>query len=97
MATPKTIRLFDEISVLHEIIHDNSQIHKLRECIDPYSVPIKRHGILRRAMAQLHYRQHPIDLASLARYLEDHALLDEIGGSSYLQFIADFPSATSLN
>lgn len=95
MAIPRTIRLFDEISVLHEIIHDNSQIHKLRECIDPYSVSIKRHRILRQAIAQLYYLQHPIDLASLAWYLEDHALLDDIGGSSYLQFIADFPNSTS--
>ena len=87
MATPTTIRLFDEISVLNEIINDNSKIHKLRECIDPYSVSIKRHRILRQAIAQLYILQHPIDLTSLTWYLADHALLNNVGGSRYLLFI----------
>lgn len=97
MATPITIRLFDEISVLNEIINDNSKIHKLRECIDPYSVSIKRHRILRQAIAQLYFLQHPIDLTGLTWYLEDHALLDDVGGSRYLQYIANFPNSSSLN
>ncbi len=97
MTTPATIRLFDEISVFNEIINDNSKIHKLRECIDPYSVSIKRHRILRQAIAQLYFLQHPIDLTSLTWYLADNALLDEVGGSRYLQFIVDFSNSTSLN
>lgn len=97
MATAPIIRLFEEISVFNEIIKDNSKIHKLRECIDPYSISIKRHRVLRQAMAQLHILQHPIDLMSLTWYLADHALLDEVGGSRYLQFIADFPGSKSLD
>lgn len=95
MAIPPIIRLFDEISVFNEIINDSSKIYKLRECVDPYSASIKRHRILRQAIAQLHILQHPIDLISLTWYLADHALLDDVGGSKYLQFIADFPNSKS--
>lgn len=95
MAAPKTIRLFDEISVLNQIINDDSQVHKLHQCIDPYSVSIKRHRILRQAIAQLYDLQHPIDLVNLSWYLADHALLDEVGGFRYLQYIARFHNSTA--
>lgn len=94
MAMPKTIRLFEEISVFNEIINDNSKIHKLHECIDPYGVSIKRHRALRRAISELNSRQHPIDLVNLSLYLADHALLDEVGGFKYLRYIAVFHNST---
>jgi replicative DNA helicase len=97
MAAPKTIRLFAEITVLNEILNDDSKIWKLRQCIDPYSVSIKRHRILRQAIAQLYCLQHPIDLDNLSWYLADHALLDKVGGYRYLQFVAEFHNSTVLN
>jgi hypothetical protein len=96
MATPKTIRLFAEISVLNEILNDDSKIWKLRQCIDPYSVSVKRHGILRQAIAQLYRMQHPIDVENLSWYLADHGLLDDVGGYRYLQYIAKFHYSASL-
>ena len=95
MAAPKTIRLYDEISVFNQIIRDDSQIHKLRQCIDPYSVSIKRHRILRQAIAQLYDLKHPVDLVNLSWYLADHALLDEVGGFRYLQYIAGFHNSNA--
>jgi hypothetical protein len=96
MATPKTIRLFAEISVLNEILNDDSKIWKLRQCIDPYSVSVKRHGILRQAIAHLYCMQHPIDVENLSWYLADHGLLDDVGGYRYLQYIAKFHYSGSL-
>jgi replicative DNA helicase len=90
MARPNMIRLFEEISVLNEIIRDNCKIYKLRQCIDPFSASIKRHRILSQVIGQLHALNQFIDLTSLACYLADHDLLDEIGGCRYLQYIADF-------
>lgn len=94
MAAPKTIRLFEEIAVFCDIIQDNSKIYKLHQCIDPYSAPIKRHRIIRQAISRLHALNHSIDLASLACYLADHDLLDEVGGCRYLQYVADFHTET---
>ena len=96
MATPKTIRLFAEISVLNEILNDDSKIWKLRQCIDPYGVSIKRHRILRQAIAHLYCRQHPIDVENLSWYLADYGLLDEVGGYRYLQYIAKFHNSALL-
>jgi replicative DNA helicase len=96
MAAPKTIRLFAEISVLNEILNDDSKIWKLHQCIDPYSVSIKRHRILRQAIAHLYCLQHPIDVENLSWYLSDYGLLDEVGGYRYLQFIAKFHNPASL-
>ena len=97
MAVPKTIRLFAEISVLNEILNDDSKIWKLRQCIDPYSVSLKRHRIIRQAVAQLYCMQHPIDVENLSWYLADHGLLDEVGGYGYLQYIAKFQNSASLD
>ena len=91
MAIPTTIRLFDEISVFNEIINDNSKIHKLRECIDPYSYSIKRHRILRQVIAQLYFLQHTIELMSLTWYLadQDRQLVDEEENKLFDRIIAD--------
>ncbi len=97
MAAPKTIRLFEEISVLNEIIRDNCTIHKLVECIDPYSVSITRHRILRRVFAELYGLQHPIDLVTLGEYLSDRGLLESVGGFTYLHYIAEFHNSKQLN
>ena len=93
MATPRTIRLFEEIAVLNEIIRNNAKIYKLQECIDPYSAPIRRHQILRRAMSRLYFRRHTLDLMSLAWYLADEGLLEAVGGCRYLEYIAEFHRA----
>ena len=97
MAACRTIRLFEEISVLNEIMRDNSQIYKLRQCIDPYSVSIRRHRILRQAIAQLYCLQHTIDLTSIALYLADQDLLGAVGGYRYLRYIAEFHLLPSYN
>ena len=93
MTLPKTIRLFEEISLLNEVIRDNANIYKLQECIDPYSAPIRRHQILRKAMSRLYFKRHTLDLMSLAWYLADQGLLEAVGGCQYLEYIAEFHKA----
>jgi len=90
MARPNMIRLFEEISLLNEVIRDNSKIGKLRQHIDSHCVSIRRHRILSQVIGHLYALNHVIDLTSLACYLADHDLLDDVGGCRYLQYIADF-------
>ena len=90
MKTTNVIKLYEEISVFNEILTDNSKIgHKIGFFfVDTFS--IRRHRLLRRAIATLYGLNCPVDLATLSAYFSSRGLLEAVGGWRYLKYISEY-------
>jgi replicative DNA helicase len=85
-----------EKAVLSAILLDNAVIHSLVTEIREEAFYHPAHQILYQAMVRLKDDNQPVDLTTLAAYLQSHELLEAVGGVVALAEIADY-EATPAN
>jgi len=85
-----------EKAVLSSILLDNEAIHLLVTEVKEDDFYHPAHQILYRSMVQLRDANQPVDLVTLAAYLQDEHLLEGVGGAVALAEIADY-EATPAN
>jgi replicative DNA helicase len=77
-----------EQSVLGAILIDNEAISSALEILSPSDFYRDNHRKIYSAMIELYERHEPIDLITITDYLRSTNLLDEVGGSEYMAFLA---------
>ena len=95
-----------EQSVLGALMLDGSCFEKIEGKIIPEDFYNSHHSIIFRAIVRMNSDQNPVDVLTMAEFLEnqkrrgkkgDENLLDEIGGLSYLGLLVrDTPSAANI-
>ncbi len=85
-----------EKAVLSAILLDNNTIHSLVTDIKEEDFYHPAHQLLYHAVVQLKDANEPVDLTTLAAYLQAHDLLEAVGGVVALAEVADF-EATPAN
>lgn len=85
-----------EKAVLSAILLDNDVIHTVYAEVKPDDFYHPAHQILYRSMVSLKDSNQPVDLTTLADYLNSEKMLDAVGGPVFLAEIADF-EATPAN
>ena len=85
-----------ERAVLSAILLDNQALHAVYTEIRPDDFYHPAHDKLYRAMIALNEASEPVDLHTLADYLNTQKKLDEIGGPVFLAELADY-EATAAN
>jgi len=65
---------------LADLIQDNDQFAIIAPLILESDFSIPAHGVIFRAIADLATCYHPYDVVTVAEWLEQHLLLNEIGG-----------------
>ncbi len=78
-----------EIAVLGGILTDNSVWEKVSEIVFEDDFYRKNHRIIFQAISALDSEGEPFDVITVAEWLENHQLLDDAGGLSYLGALAD--------
>lgn len=84
-----------EQSVLGGVFLRNDIFHSLVDIIDDqdFYSPVNR--TIYQAFQELYRRREPIDLVTVAEYLQSRGQLDEIGGSVYLASLTDSVAASA--
>ena len=80
-----------EIAVLGSIFLENTVLDLILNVLDPGHFYFQQHGTIYRHMVQLHSQAKPVNLVSVAESIksESNALLDQVGGPSYLAGLVD--------
>ncbi len=87
-----------ERSVLGAVLLDNQVLDELSGQLAPEDYYREGHRHVFRAMLELHQRGEPIDVLTLADYLEAEDRLEAAGGPSYLTRLSGaVPSAANVN
>ena len=73
-----------EKSVLGSILIDKNAIIKVADLLRPDDFYYEKNSIIYSAILALFQKRSPIDLLTLASYLEDNDELEKVGGRSYL-------------
>jgi replicative DNA helicase len=85
-----------EKAVLSAILLDDDVVHSVAAELSPDDFYHPAHRTLFQSMVSLKDENQPVDLTTLADYLNVRKLLDQVGGAITLAEIADF-EATSVN
>jgi len=86
-----------EQSVIGGLLLDNERWDVVSGEVLPTDFYSRAHKIIFEKMAALLSDNHPVDLITLSEYLEQHDLLEEVGGFSYLAELAkNTPSAANI-
>jgi replicative DNA helicase len=85
-----------EKAVLSAVLLDNGVIHNIVTEVNDEDFYHPAHQLLYQAMVRLKDDNQPVDLTTLAAYLESHDLLPSVGGVVALAEIADY-EATPAN
>ncbi len=85
-----------EKAVLSALLHDNTAIHSVLNEVKPEDFYHPAHQQLYQSMLMLQDANQPVDLHTLANYLNEQKTLDAIGGAVYLAEIFDY-EATAAN
>ena len=85
-----------EKAVLSSILLDNTVLNEVYPELKPGDFYHPAHKQLYQSMIALHDESQPIDLHTLADYLNGRKILDAIGGPVFLAEIADY-EATAAN
>jgi replicative DNA helicase len=78
-----------ERAVLGAILLDHNSLYKVEDKVAPDSFDLPRHQTLYRACRGLADKQQAITLITLRNYLEEHGLLEEVGGIGFLSELVD--------
>ena len=73
-----------EESILSSILIDNNTLFEALEILSPEDFYRSAHQKIFSAIAELFYRNEPIDLVTLTNILREQGRLEEIGGAAYL-------------
>jgi len=79
-----------EKAVLSALLHDNQAIHVVLNEVRPQDFYHPAHQQLYQSMIALQDANEPVDLHTLANHLNEHKLLDAVGGPVYLAEIFDY-------
>jgi len=83
-----------EQAVLGSILLDNNALIAVSEFLQPEDFYRKNHQIIYNAAIDIYERNEPVDLVTLATYLQDKKLVEAAGGLIYLTELANgVPSA----
>jgi len=85
-----------EKAVLSALLHDNIAIHSVLNEVKPEDFYHPAHQQLYQSMLALQDANQPVDLHTLANYLNEQKTLDAVGGAVYLAEIFDY-EATAAN
>lgn len=86
-----------EVAVLGAVLLKPGSLADVVEVIGPEAFYIYKHQIIFRAMLDLWGKNEPVDQVSLTHYLEEKALLEQVGGRSYIAELAHaVPSAANI-
>ncbi len=78
-----------EAAVLSAILLDKQALDQVAEILKPYHFYSKANGRIYEASTELTLRSTPVDIVTVASWLRDREVLQQIGGASYLAQIAD--------
>ena len=78
-----------ERAILGAVLLDHEAIWRVRDRIGEEAFDQPRHRILYRACTELTDKQVAVTLITLRNHLEEHGLLEQVGGSAALSEIAD--------
>ena len=78
-----------EESILSSILIDNNTLFEVLEILSPEDFYRSAHQKIFSAIAELFYRNEPIDLVTLTNILREQGRLEEIGGAAYLANLVD--------
>ena len=78
-----------EESILSSILIDNNTLFEVLEILSPDDFYRSAHRKIFTAIAELFYRNEPIDLVTLTNILREKDWLEEIGGAAYLANLVD--------
>lgn len=78
-----------EESILSSILIDNNTLFEVLEILSPEDFYRSAHQKIFSAIAELFYRNEPIDLVTLTNILREQGKLEEIGGAAYLANLVD--------
>jgi len=87
-----------EMSVLGCIMLDKDALVKIGDVIVPDDFYDERHQQIYEAILELYAKNVSIDILTVTNWLEEHKLLDRVGGSSYLtQLVNAVPSSAHIS
>ena len=78
-----------EAAVLSAIMLDKQALDQVAEILKPYHFYSKANGKIYEAATELTLRSTPVDIVTVASWLRDREILQQMGGASYLAQIAD--------
>jgi replicative DNA helicase len=78
-----------EAAVLSAILLDKQALDQVAEILKPYHFYSKANGKIYEAATELTLRSTPVDIVTVASWLRDREILQQMGGASYLAQIAD--------
>ena len=84
-----------EISVLGGLLTDNSAWDKVAEYVSEEDFYRKDHRLIFRAISTLEGEGKPFDVVTVSEWLDNHKLLDDAGGLSFLATIAENTAGAS--
>ncbi|NIP49673.1 MAG: replicative DNA helicase [Gammaproteobacteria bacterium] len=84
-----------EIAVLGGVLTDNSVWERVIDRVLEDDFYRKDHRIIFNAIYKLDSHGHPIDVVTVAEWLDNHKLLEDAGGLNYLAALADSASGSS--
>lgn len=86
-----------EKSTLGSLLIDKEAIVKVADVLSPEDFYYDKHGKIYGAIFALFEKHSPIDILTLSAYLEDHGMLDKVGGADYLaQLSTEVPTSTHI-
>ncbi len=78
-----------EQSVLAAILLDHDALYRVLDRVKPHHFDHPRHRILYEACTALAEKHHPPTLIALKNHLEEHGLLESVGGMAYVAQVSD--------
>lgn len=82
--------------MLGSVLIDKNAIHKVADILGPEDFYSPANGQIYKAILDLHYKNHPVDISTVATYLKEKGTLKDLGGNSYLADLTNLV-ATSGN
>lgn len=83
-----------EETILGGMMMDPEAITRVTEYLKPDAFYVDSHKEIFKAALSLHSLGRPTDLLSLMNWLEDHKLIDKVGGNAYLRRLTDAATNT---
>jgi replicative DNA helicase len=78
-----------EAAVLSAILLDKQALDQVAEILKPHHFYSKANGKIYEAATELTLRSTPVDIVTVASWLRDREILQQMGGAAYLAQIAD--------
>lgn len=95
MPNPLPHDLEAERSVLGAMLLSKEVCYEIIGTLVPEDFYLDRHRMMYDAMIEIHKKNMPIDITTLTAHLQDHGLLDKVGGVEYLLEVSESVPTTA--